>query len=179
MVSGRGQRLGLLAMRLRGLGVKGMAQAGLRQCCFWAARLQPKLQFAICISIRNPNPESRIPNPESRIPNPESRNPAIPQSRNPQPGSAAKAGANKRPKKRLYRTVLGALLLAKRERNRRWFAACGRRLGLRRWFAGVWRVQGGAGRKPRCRSGDVSGLLKVCNPQPAASNPQSASASAT
>ena len=46
-------------MRLRVLGVKGMAQAGLRQCCFWAARLQPQLQFA----IRNlhPQPESRIP----------------------------------------------------------------------------------------------------------------------
>ena len=59
MTSGRGQRLGLLAMRLRVLGVKGMAQAGLRQCRFWAARLQPQLQFA----IRNlhPQPESRIP----------------------------------------------------------------------------------------------------------------------
>ena len=60
MVSGRGQRLRIAGNALAGFGrVKGMAQAGLRQCRFWAARLQPQLQFA----IRNlhPQPESRIP----------------------------------------------------------------------------------------------------------------------
>ena len=45
MVSGRRQRLGIAGNALAGFGrVKGMAQAGLRQCCFWAARLQPQLQ---------------------------------------------------------------------------------------------------------------------------------------
>ena len=60
MVSGRGQRLRIAGNALAGFGrVKGMAQAGLRQCRFWAARLQPQLQFA----IRNlhSQPESRIP----------------------------------------------------------------------------------------------------------------------
>ena len=88
MVSGRGQRLGLLAMRLRVLGVKGMAQAGLRQCRFWAARLQPKLQ-----------PVTRIPQPESRNSRPEA-------------WFHCKNGS--RPWKRRYRTVSGALLLSKR-----------------------------------------------------------------
>ena len=80
---------GFAGNALAGFGrVKGMTQAGLRQCRFGAARLKPKLQP----SAHNPKPEIRSL----------------------KPGSAAKTGANKRPRKRLYRTVLGALPLSKR-----------------------------------------------------------------
>ena len=86
---------GLAGNAVAGFGcVKGMLQAGSRQCCFGGR--SPATEIAVRNLHQHPQPESRIPNPESRIPNPESRipNPAI---RGLKPGFTAKTGANKRP----------------------------------------------------------------------------------
>ena len=71
---------------------------------------------------------------------------ACPPAAGQRPGFTAKTGANKKPRKRPYRTVLGAWLLSNKERKRGALRGAGRR---QKWLAAMRRTDAGSRSKSR------------------------------